>query len=291
MVVELDRRGFLLLATSSLLAGCSGAQTRGAAPSLPRTTATGSAAPPSPTAALPRVSPWRPDENDLAPLAKLAAVRLIERHGTGRHSTVEVVDAQYGGLLERSASVLVVTRSWHVDRHGLLRTGGATYDVRVARTGPRWQVTAVHPSRPGPPAHQMSATAHEVLAHPRIDLPAAAHADVRSGHVHDTVLTAMLTLAHRHRIGVSVVRSGHPLLVFGTDRPSDHPQGRAFDTWRIDGHPVVDVATPRRLVTSYMEAAAAAGSYNVGGPYLLGAAPQFFTDRTHHDHVHAGFAT
>ena len=40
-----------------------------------------------------------------------------------------------------------------------------------------------------------------------------------------------------------------------------------------------------------MEAAAAAGSYNVGGPYLLGAPPQFFSDATHHDHVHAGFTS
>jgi hypothetical protein len=79
--------------------------------------------------------------------------------------------------------------------------------------------------------------------------------------------------------------------VFGTNRLSDHPRGRAFDTWRIDGHPVVDARTPRRLVMGYMEAAAAAGSYNVGGPYLLGSAPQFFSDDTHHDHVHAGFST
>ena len=40
-----------------------------------------------------------------------------------------------------------------------------------------------------------------------------------------------------------------------------------------------------------MEAAAAAGAYNLGAPYLLGAAPQYFSDNTHHDHVHAGFAT
>jgi hypothetical protein len=40
-----------------------------------------------------------------------------------------------------------------------------------------------------------------------------------------------------------------------------------------------------------MEALAAVGSDNVGGPVLLGAAPQFFSDRTHHDHVHAGFRT
>jgi hypothetical protein len=39
-----------------------------------------------------------------------------------------------------------------------------------------------------------------------------------------------------------------------------------------------------------MRAAAAAGSYNVGGPRLLSGS-QFFSDDTHHDHVHAGFLT
>ena len=44
------------------------------------------------------------------------------------------------------------------------------------------------------------------------------------------------------------------------------------------------------MVVAYMRAAAAAGSYNVGGPYqLLGPGNQFFSDPTHHDHVHAGF--
>ncbi|WP_257786860.1 hypothetical protein [Streptomyces fodineus] len=42
-----------------------------------------------------------------------------------------------------------------------------------------------------------------------------------------------------------------------------------------------------------MRDAAAAGSYNVGGPVLLagGGAGQFFSDATHHDHVHIGFRT
>ena len=38
-----------------------------------------------------------------------------------------------------------------------------------------------------------------------------------------------------------------------------------------------------------MNAVADLGSYNVGGPYLLSRGG-FFSDRTHHDHVHAGFA-
>jgi hypothetical protein len=82
--------------------------------------------------------------------------------------------------------------------------------------------------------------------------------------------------------------------VFGTTRPSDHPVGRAFDVWRINGHPVVDPATSRALITQFMRAAAAAGSYNVGGPVQLSGgatANQYFSDNTHHDHVHAGFST
>jgi hypothetical protein len=184
----------------------------------------------------------------------------------------------------------VVCRYWTLDRAGI-RSGGATYDVRLQRLGRRWRVTAVHPSHPGPPAARLSAPAHQVLASPRIDLPPAARADVLSGRAHDSVLTAMLRLSNKYDVGVSVVRSGHPIHVFGTDRLSDHPRGRAFDTWRINGRAVVDRHTPRALVTGYMRDLAALDAYNVGGPYLLGSAPQYFSDPTHHDHVHAGFLT
>lgn len=200
-----------------------------------------------------------------------------------------MIDAQYGGLLRDSASVLVVCRSWRLTSDDIA-TGGSTYDVRVSRFARGWQVTAVHPSHPGATAVQQPAVARQVLASHRIDLPPAARQDVLSGQVHDSVLTALVLLSRTYRIGVSVVRSGHPLYVYGTSRLSDHPRGRAFDTWRIDGKLVVDPDTPQRLVTGYMEAAAAVGSYNVGGPYLLGSAPQYFSDAAHHDHVHAGFS-
>jgi hypothetical protein len=240
--------------------------------------------------ALPAIRRWHPSVGDLAPSAKAAAVREVERRGNGAGVRLHVIDAQYGGLLDTTASVLVVCRTWRTTAHGLA-SGGSTYDVRLAVTRSRWKVVAVRPSHPGPAAEQLDEPAHDVLSNGRIDLPPAARADVLSGLVHDSVLTALLSLSARWRIGVSVLRSGHPIYVFGTDRLSDHPQGRAFDTWRIDDHPVVDPATPERLVRRYMEAAAEAGSYNVGGPYLLGSAPQFFSDDTHHDHVHAGFAS
>lgn len=238
---------------------------------------------------MPRVRPWTPSPGDVEPAAKTQAVRATERllDRAGVRSEVEVVDAQYGGILADSASVLVVCRVYTA-ANGKVSRGGTTVDVRLRKSGRTWRVTAMHPAQPGPPAAHLSTSASRVLASQRITLPPASTADVRSGAVHDSVLTAMLRLAKNYRIGVSVIRSGHPLYVFGTSRLSDHPRGRAFDTWQIDGHAVVDPATPRALVTGYMRAAAAAGSYNVGGPYRLSGAT-YFSDATHHDHVHAGF--
>jgi uncharacterized membrane protein YphA (DoxX/SURF4 family) len=283
-----------------------------------------------PSATLPAPVPWRPGPGELQPAAKLAAVRLVEAFGTwgpgqggprqaasratalgipaasatelaaetgsltpaADEAVVRVIDAQYGGLLSTTASVLVVCGQ--TTRTGsAVHAGGTTVDVRLSQTSAGWRVTALHPAQPGPAA-AVSASARAVLANSRIELPPASAADIRSGAVHDSVPRAMLDLAGAYQMSVSVVRSGHPLDVFGTTRPSDHPVGRAFDVWRINGHPVVDPATSRALITRFMRAAAAAGSYNVGGPVQLSGgatANQFFSDNTHHDHVHIGFPT
>jgi hypothetical protein len=314
------RRALLLGAAGCCAAGLAGCSGGSGAP----------ATSPSPgnAAALPAPVPWRPGPGEIQPAAKLAAVRVVEAlgtwpagqggaaHGAARlealgvpaadaarlagetggltppadAAVVRVIDAQYGGILTDSASVLVVC-SQATRAGSAVRQGGTTVDVRLSRTSSGWHVTSLHPAQPGP-ATTLTGPEREVLADARIDLPPASAADVRSGKVHASVLRAMLQLAGPYRISVSVVRSGHPLDVFGTSRPSDHPKGRAFDVWRIDGHRVVDPATSRALVTGFMRAAAAAGSYNVGGPLLPsggGAGNQFFTDATHHDHVHIGF--
>ncbi|WP_232839178.1 hypothetical protein [Streptomyces triticisoli] len=314
-------RRAVLLGTAGFLLGAAGCTS--AVPG-PEPTASGASA--SGTAgALPRTTPWRPTSAEVHPEVKRRAVELVEAIGawpggrggasaararvTALHlpaalvaragpllpsadeAALQVVDAQYGGFLADSASVLVVCRQW--TRHGgAVHAGGTTVDVRLARSGTGWTVTALHPAHPGAPLSPPPAGVRRVLDDARIVLPPAARADLNSGQVHAGVLTAMLRLAGTYRMYVSVVRSGHPLDVFGTSRPSDHPRGRAFDVWQIDGHAVVDPATPRPLVERFMRDAAAAGSYNVGGPVLPsgGSTPdQFFSDATHHDHVHIGF--
>lgn len=293
--MDLSRRGLLALGVAAPLsvAGCSsGAEAPAPAPSRDgsSSTTTPPASTPSPAPALPAVRRWVPSPGDLEPACKQAAVTAVLRRTTAAGRVTEVLDAQYGGLLATAASVLVATRTWRRSR-GRVVTGGRTFDVRLSRSGGRWVVDRVLPSRPGPRAAALPRVARQVLGSDRVDLPPAAAADVASGRVSPTTLAGILALARTHRIGISVVRSGHPLDVFGTTRPSDHPRGRAFDVWRIGDRPVVDPGTPARLVTGFMRAAADVGAYNVGGPSLLGSAPQYFSDRTHHDHVHVGFAT
>jgi hypothetical protein len=315
--------------SSTVPPGTAASTSPSASPSLPDAppTTSGPAAPasetPSSASILPATTPWSADSNELQGAVKLVATRMVETVGTwdvagagqeavarrlsaigldpglasqlgmllsgGTAARLQVVDAQYGGLLASSASVLIPTVQWVLDSSGGVSQRGWTFDVRLVAASPAWRVTEIHPSAPGGPV-PVNSLATQVLGSSRIDLPPASRADIASGQVHDTVLRAMLTLSRSYTIGVSVIRSGHPTYVFGTSRPSDHPLGRAFDTWRINGLPVVASATPRALVVGYMAAAAAAGSYNVGGPYALSGSV-YFTDQTHHDHVHAGFAT
>ncbi|WP_354643608.1 hypothetical protein [Kitasatospora camelliae] len=322
------RRRTVLLGTAGAILGAAGctstspsATTSPTPNSAAGTTATGGTPTPQP---LPATTPWLPGPGEVEPDVKLRAVELVEALGawgpggeglgpararvaalgldpaladqagpllpSAPEAAVQVVVAQYGGLLADSASVMVPCRQWTRAADGGVAPGGTTLDVRLSRAQPRWTVTALQPAQPGAAAAVLPAAAARVLAEPRIQLPPAAVADLQSGSVHQSVLEAMLTLARDYTFAVTVVRSGHPIDVYGTDRPSDHPPGRAFDVWQIDGRMVVDPATPHDLVDGFMRAAAAAGSYNVGGPRQLPTVGnQFFSDVTHRDHVHVGF--
>jgi hypothetical protein len=275
-----------------------------------------------PSAALPATRPWIATSAEVSPAVKTVAVRLLEAIGTWSPghgglaaararaarlgydprladqaaallpavdaAAVQVVDVQYGGILSSSSSVLVVLRQWTVHR-GTLAVAGTTVDVRLVAASPRWRVTAMYPARPGGPAASLPAAVAALLAQPRARLPVAARADLRSGTISAGTVRAMAQLAREHVIDVSVVRSGHPLYVFGTNRLSDHPRGHAFDVWAIDGRTVLDPAN-RSLTELFMRRGIALGAWQVGGPVDLdGAGLLYFSDNTHHDHVHMGF--
>jgi len=209
--------------------------------------------------------------------------------GSAAAAVVSVRDAQYGGILPTSASVLVVVDQWRELDDGTVATGGTTLDIRLVAGAPYWRVVEVFPARTAAAATRVSAPALDVLHDPQIHLPHSARADVASGLIHDSVLTFLHAVAADHVVDVSVLSSGHPLHVFGTSRLSDHPRGRAVDIWAVDSRPLV-VPANHGLAAEAMRFAVAHGAYNVGGPVRL-AGSRYFSDNTHQDHIHLGFAT
>ncbi len=276
---------------------------------------------PSPTVALPSTHPWLPSRYEIEPGVKSRAALLVETIGAwdsasagrsaartriarlgfdpglvdlvapilgvGTHAVAQVRDVQYGGLLSGSASVLVVVDQWRALASGTVQAGGTTLDVRLTKASRHWRVVDVLPARPGARAATISVSASGVLSSTRIRLPYAAEADIRAGRIHDSVLGLLRDLSAAHIVDVSILRSGHPLDVFGTARTSDHPLGRAVDLWGLDSQPFVNPTNHSRAAAA-MRFAVAHGAYNVGGPILIRGG-RYFSDRTHHDHVHIGF--
>ena len=251
------------------------------------------------TSLLEAVGTWSDGQGDLPSARRRAAAAghapsladgLAVLLGSAKSAVTVVRDAQYGGILSGAASVLVVVDQWRASSSAVV-AGGTTVDVRLVAASPHWRITEVLPAKPGSAvaAPSLSSTARRVLADGRIRLPYAARADVRAGRIHDSVLALLLSMSQGHVVDVSVLRSGHPVTVFGTSRPSDHPRGRAVDVWALDGRALV-LPTNHVLAAQGMRYAVAHGAYNVGGPVLL-SGREYFSDRTHQDHIHLGFAS
>lgn len=276
-------------------------------------------------APLPPSAAWPLPTNDVEPAAKEPGVRLVEaltawpagQSGAGPatarvaargipsapagsvvaaaasflqagdEATSRVISAQYGGLTADLASILVTFEQWGRDAQGQVVRGGSAADVRLSRRSSGWVVTELRAADPGPPQTQPSDLSKAVLANTRIRLPPSARADVAAGNLMPKPMRALLDLAERYDIDVSIIHSAHPTNVFETNRLSDHTRKRAFDVGAVNGQPVVDPAAAS-VVDAFMRATVAAGAYNVGGPRQLNGSA-YFSDRTHSDHVHVGF--
>lgn len=275
---------------------------------------------------LPASTVWPVPPDDVEPVPKERAVRLVEsltawaagQSGTGPaaaraqatglsadlaqtvvaaagsflasgpEATSRVISAQFGGLTSDQASILVTYEQWTRDGQGKAVRGGSAADVRLDRQGSTWVVTELRAAAPGAPQPGPSSLVTTVLGHQRIHLPPSAAADIAAGNLMPKPLQALLDLAGTYEIDVSIVHSAHPTNVFATNRVSDHTRKRAVDVWAVNGQPVVAPSTPTAVVDGFMRAAVDLGAYNVGGPRLLSGAA-YFSDRTHSDHVHLGF--
>lgn len=225
----------------------------------------------------PPATRYQPHPAEVAGAAKRVAARAVE----ALPEVKQVSYTQYFGYLPPRANILVEA--------DFLDGGGTTYAVEISQAGSSWQVDEVTPAEPVAPMANPGSVVRRVLDSDRIVLPWAGRVDIAAGLVSDAVLRSMLAVSERHRIGISVLISAHPVQVFGTDRRSNHPDGLAYDIGSIDGRLVVDPGAAD-LVRQVMTLAASTGARQVGGPEDLdGGGSQYFSDVTHSDHVHVGF--
>lgn len=276
--------------------------------------------PTTPAALLPDAVAWQPAATEIQPEIKQAAARVIEALGNapdatstaqerlsaqgadpalasgagalvppGAPSIAEIVYPQYGGLTPDASSVMAIVRqTWLAAGGPMSRT--VTVDVRLARDGDAWRVTALFPVGPVDRSTlDLTAPAAALADDPQVDLPPAAVFDL-AGDVDPRVVGILAGLSQTYGLSVSVVRAGHPVEIFGTDRPSRHTLGRAVDVWAVNGVPIVTMALDDPLLVGFLTAVRDLGAQSIGGPVDLdGPGGIHFADALHRDHVHIGF--
>jgi len=207
----------------------------------------------------------------------------------GERSTSSIVYPQLGGLTADAMSVMVVVRQRRESPGEEPTTETRTFDVRLRLDGGRWRFSELA-SAGGSSAKRpsgISPAARAVVDSPRIELPDSARWDIYRGEVDEALLATMADAAMRHSYGVTVLKSGHPYEVFGTDYPSAHTAGYAVDIYAVDGTSVVEQRDTGTRAYELASSLFSEGVAQIGSPWILGAgAPTSFTDDVHQDHLH-----
>ena len=141
----------------------------------------------------------------------------------------------------------------------------------------------------GPPPANVA----EVLAHPNLTLTDRARADLQSGNLDARLVSALGASLARHRLYVTVFKTGHSMCVGGGNRTpcnvSNHYEWRAMDVFTVDGVRVSQ-ANPAAREFSIELANMPGGPDEIGQPwYDLESLPGVFANASHQDHVHAGY--
>ena len=137
-----------------------------------------------------------------------------------------------------------------------------------------------------------SGDASAVLNNPNIALCPACRQDLVDGVIDQRVVDFLAWAAQRHTIAVSVLKTGHNQFVSGTNRVSNHWDGRAADIATVDGQ---DVTPSCGACRSFAEEVVSLGTGRpdeMGVPWsdMVGAGGwNVFSDADHQDHVHVGW--
>lgn len=137
-----------------------------------------------------------------------------------------------------------------------------------------------------------SGDAAAVLNNPNIALCAACRQDILEGVIDHRVIDFLAWAGQRGQVAVSVLKTGHSQFVAGTNRVSNHWEGRAADLYAIDGEEVTPSCEACRAFVEEVVALGSGRPHEMGQPWsdLVGAGGwNVFTDGSHGDHVHVGW--
>lgn len=226
---------------------------------------------------------------DVSPHA-LGSARAVYASSTS--SVGEIVYPQLGGLAlattPQTAAVMVVVQQTLNGEDVVTRT----FDVRLRFESESWRVDSVESAGGDPADGEVSAVASAVLENPGIELADSARWDIYRGEVDERLLRLMGRLARRYTYSVTVLKSGHPPHVYGTEQVSNHTVGRAVDIWEVDERPVVTQrketsSAAYRLTEDVFERGEVP---EIGSPWDLdGGGSRSFTNDVHLDHIHLAY--
>ena len=209
-----------------------------------------------------------------------------------------IVYPQLGGLVPlnanaQTAAVLVIARQTSFTRNDRSSDEVRLFDVRLAVQGGTWRVVDLV-SIGGEPVDRpavLDPRAVAVLDDPRIELPDTARWDVHANRISLDLLDVLAAAAAEAPVSVTVLRTGHPLNVFGSTRISDHSQGRAVDVWRIGGQPVVTSGAMtgpagRVLRNAFADPRLSQAGSPIGSDLDGPTKRRSFVNLVHKDHLH-----
>jgi hypothetical protein len=173
-------------------------------------------------------------------------------------------------------------------------------DVRLVPGGPSLRVTAsaqavasVEPLFPDGLPDTVGAAPgrtdpEALLANPRLGLTPNARADLAARVVDPRLVALLDQLLRRHRLAVSVFKTGHSVHVRGTNVVSKHTFGRAADIWKVDGGLVRAGHQPSLALTAWLaRLPPSQRPSEVGSPFpQFERVPGHFSNADHRDHVH-----
>ena len=132
-----------------------------------------------------------------------------------------------------------------------------------------------------------------MLNNPNITLCSGCRQDLIDGIIDQRLIDFLAWAGQRHQIAVSVLKTGHNQFVAGTNRVSNHWEGRGADLYAIDGEDVAASCGPCRSFAEEVVLLGEGRPSEMGLPWadMVGAGGwNVFTDRGHQNHLHIGFS-